>query len=136
LRFTHSHIASDSSKTREILDRKARSEKEKGAGSKDAKGAPGQASRKEPESSDRQDQKQGEGGEKDEDEQEQEHDDEDEVDKGPAICSVDQSAITGESLAVDKFHGDVIYYTTICKRGKCYARSKSPAQQLLRSWLR
>lgn len=25
------------------------------------------------------------------------------IDKGPSLCSVDQSAITGESLAVDKF---------------------------------
>lgn len=34
---------------------------------------------------------------------------------------VDQSAITGESLAVDKFMGDTIYYTTGCKRGKAFA---------------
>ena len=33
----------------------------------------------------------------------------------------DQSAITGESLAVDKFMGDTCYYTTGCKRGKAYA---------------
>lgn len=33
----------------------------------------------------------------------------------------DQSAITGESLAVDKFMGDGVYYTTGCKRGKAYA---------------
>jgi len=29
--------------------------------------------------------------------------------------------MTGESLAVDKYVTDVIYYTTGCKRGKAYA---------------
>ncbi|KAJ9271960.1 hypothetical protein DTO212C5_2041 [Paecilomyces variotii] len=38
-----------------------------------------------------------------------------------SIVAVDQSAITGESLAVDKYMGDVCYYTTGCKRGKAYA---------------
>ncbi|UNI24688.1 hypothetical protein JDV02_010418 [Purpureocillium takamizusanense] len=37
------------------------------------------------------------------------------------LVAVDQSAITGESLAVDKYLGDVVYYTTGCKRGKSYA---------------
>ncbi|KAK9900179.1 plasma-membrane proton-e [Cystobasidium minutum MCA 4210] len=46
--------------------------------------------------------------------------DEDDVDKGHAIASADQSAITGESLAVDKHLDDFVFYTTGCKRGKVY----------------
>jgi len=42
------------------------------------------------------------------------------VDRGPPIVSADQSGITGESLAVDKHVGDVLFFTTGCKRGKCY----------------
>ncbi|KAK5157175.1 hypothetical protein LTR04_005504 [Oleoguttula sp. CCFEE 6159] len=41
--------------------------------------------------------------------------------QGTSIVATDQSAITGESLAVDKYMGDVVYYTTGCKRGKAYA---------------
>lgn len=41
--------------------------------------------------------------------------------QGHSIIAVDQSSITGESLAVDKYMADNIYYTTGCKRGKCYA---------------
>ena len=40
---------------------------------------------------------------------------------GHAIVAIDQSAITGESLAVEKYMTDTIYYTTGCKRGKAYA---------------
>ncbi|KAI3320896.1 plasma-membrane proton-e [Xylariaceae sp. AK1471] len=40
---------------------------------------------------------------------------------GDALLACDQSAITGESLAVDKYMGDTVYYTTGCKRGKAYA---------------
>lgn len=39
-------------------------------------------------------------------------DEEDDVDKGHAIAAADQSAITGESLAVDKHLDDFMFYTT------------------------
>lgn len=48
-------------------------------------------------------------------------DDDEERHQGHSIVATDQSAITGESLAVDKYMGDVCYYTTGCKRGKAYA---------------
>ena len=48
-------------------------------------------------------------------------DDEDEKHVGVSMVACDQSAITGESLAVDKYMGDICYYTTGCKRGKAYA---------------
>jgi H+-transporting ATPase len=60
--------------------------------------------------------------------QDEEHKGEDEDDNmgekhgsGYALLAIDQSAMTGESLAVDKYVADVIYYTTGCKRGKAYA---------------
>jgi len=48
--------------------------------------------------------------------------------QGHSIIATDQSAITGESLAVDKFMGDVVYYTTGCKRGKAYAVVQTSAK--------
>ncbi|KAI0838014.1 plasma-membrane proton-e [Hypoxylon sp. FL0890] len=56
--------------------------------------------------------------------QEKDQDDYDEagsIHYGEPLIACDQSAITGESLAVDKYMGDVVYYTTGCKRGKAYA---------------
>jgi H+-transporting ATPase len=41
--------------------------------------------------------------------------------RGYPILACDHSAITGESLAVDRYMGGMIYYTTGCKRGKAYA---------------
>lgn len=40
----------------------------------------------------------------------------------------DHSAITGESLAVDRYMGETIFYTTGCKRGKAYAVVQSGAR--------
>ncbi|KAK0866560.1 hypothetical protein LTS02_004700 [Friedmanniomyces endolithicus] len=48
--------------------------------------------------------------------------------QGHSIIATDQSAITGESLAVDKFMGDTVYYTTGCKRGKAYAVATTSAK--------
>jgi H+-transporting ATPase len=57
-------------------------------------------------------------------------DDDDEVKhRGASIVACDQSAITGESLAVDKYMGDVVYYTTGCKRGKAFALVTASARQ-------
>lgn len=47
---------------------------------------------------------------------------------GHAIAAIDQSAITGESLAVDKYMTDIVYYTTGCKRGKAYGVVTAGAQ--------
>lgn len=51
----------------------------------------------------------GDGGDGDEDE---------DTHIGQSLCSVDQSAITGESLAVEKYIGETAYYTCGIKRGK------------------
>lgn len=48
--------------------------------------------------------------------------------RGYPILACDHSAITGESLAVDRYMGDMIYYTTGCKRGKAFAVVQTPAK--------
>ncbi|KAE8362084.1 hypothetical protein BDV27DRAFT_132106 [Aspergillus caelatus] len=48
---------------------------------------------------------------------------------GVSLVAVDQSAITGESLAVDKYMADTCYYTTGCKRGKAYGIVVATAKQ-------
>ena len=59
--------------------------------------------------------------EKKDNDMDDDHDEDEHLAQGHTIVACDQSAITGESLAVDKFMGDVVYYTTGCKRGKAYA---------------
>ncbi|RAL09145.1 putative plasma membrane H(+)ATPase [Aspergillus homomorphus CBS 101889] len=41
--------------------------------------------------------------------------------RGYPILACDHSSISGESLAVDRYMGDLIFYTTPCKRGHAYA---------------
>ncbi|OQD72792.1 hypothetical protein PENDEC_c019G01301 [Penicillium decumbens] len=48
--------------------------------------------------------------------------------RGYPILACDHSAITGESLAVDRYMGDPIFYTTGCKRGKAYAVVQTTAK--------
>jgi len=48
--------------------------------------------------------------------------------RGYPILACDHSAITGESLAVDRYMGELIYYTTTCKRGKAYAVVQTTAK--------
>lgn len=48
--------------------------------------------------------------------------------RGYPILACDHSAITGESLAVDRFMGEMIFYTTGCKRGKAYAIVQASAK--------
>ncbi len=58
----------------------------------------------------------------------EEDDDEDDKHHGTSLVACDQSAITGESLAVDKYMGDTVYYTTGCKRGKAFGVVIAPAK--------
>ncbi|KAL2001297.1 hypothetical protein VTN02DRAFT_1939 [Thermoascus thermophilus] len=48
--------------------------------------------------------------------------------RGYPILACDHSAITGESLAVDRYMGEMIFYTTTCKRGKGYAVVQTTAK--------
>lgn len=50
------------------------------------------------------------------------------ITQGHSLIATDQSAITGESLAVDKYMGEVAYYTTGCKRGKAYGIALTSAK--------
>ena len=36
---------------------------------------------------------------------------------GPGYAEIDQSALTGESMAVTRYEGDIVYQGSICKRG-------------------
>uniref|UniRef100_A0A0K3CLV9 P-type H(+)-exporting transporter n=1 Tax=Rhodotorula toruloides TaxID=5286 RepID=A0A0K3CLV9_RHOTO len=75
--------------------------------------------------------KKGGSGKKSNDDDDDEDEDKDELKKvrGPSVGSVDQSAITGESLAVDKFIGETAYYTCGLKRGKVIAVVENSAKQ-------
>lgn len=48
--------------------------------------------------------------------------------RGFPLVACDHSAITGESLAVDRYMGEMVYYTTGCKRGKAYAVVQTSAK--------
>ncbi|KAL3466416.1 E1-E2 ATPase-domain-containing protein [Aspergillus heterothallicus] len=52
--------------------------------------------------------------------QDDDHDDAVENRRGHSIVACDHSVITGESLAVDRYVGDTVFYSTGCKRGKAY----------------
>ena len=58
----------------------------------------------------------------------EDEDDDEDKHHGVSLIAADQSAITGESLAVDKFMGDTAFYTTGCKRGKAFAVVTAPAK--------
>ena len=71
---------------------------------------------------------QGEGKEGDEEGQEGKNDQKRAKKRGYPILACDYSAITGESLAVDRYMGEIVYYTTGCKRGKAYAVVQTTAK--------
>ncbi|ODM20005.1 hypothetical protein SI65_04991 [Aspergillus cristatus] len=62
-----------------------------------------------------------EGKQGDESEEKKEEEQQKAKKRGYPILACDHSAITGESLAVDRYMGETIFYTTGCKRGKAYA---------------
>ncbi|KAJ5886520.1 Plasma membrane ATPase [Penicillium subrubescens] len=61
--------------------------------------------------------------------EDEEDEDSREIHQGVSLIACDQSAITGESLAVDKYMADTCYYTTGCKRGKAYGIVTATARQ-------
>lgn len=67
------------------------------------------------------------GGIGEEDDEKGDKEDEDQK-QGHPVLACDHSAITGESLAVDRYMGDLVYYTTGCKRGKAYAVAQTSAK--------
>lgn len=69
----------------------------------------------------------GELGESSEDEEDEAKEDEVKK-KNPPILACDHSAITGESLAVNRYMGEMVYYTTGCKLGKAYAVAQTTAK--------
>ncbi|KAH7125576.1 hypothetical protein B0J11DRAFT_487294 [Dendryphion nanum] len=62
------------------------------------------------------------------DEEEEVEEVENPITAGHPLVSCDQSAITGESLAVEKYMGELAYYTTGCKRGKAYGIAVTSAK--------
>lgn len=79
----------------------------------------------------RKDEKEAENGEQEGDTGNDSDDDSDDKNqrRGYPILACDHSAITGESLAVDRYMGDDVFYTTGCKRGKAYAVVQSTGTQ-------
>ena len=70
----------------------------------------------------------GEEGEKEEEQGEKDGGSDEANKDSTPILACDHSAITGESLAVDRYIGDLVYYTTGCKRGKAYAVAQTSAK--------
>lgn len=68
------------------------------------------------------------GGKEKEGEKKEDEEEERPSKRGYPILACDHSAITGESLAVDRYMGEMIFYTTTCKRGKGYAVVQTTAK--------
>lgn len=69
-----------------------------------------------------------ENGNKEDDEEKKQEEQSKAKKRGYPILACDHSAITGESLAVDRYMGENIFYTTGCKRGKAYAVVQTTAK--------